>query len=357
MDRKPLTSRQLAKLLGVSQSTISRTFSRESSVSPKTREKVLKAADQLGYRPNAIARILSKHESDIVGVVTADILSPFYLDLLNQLSVKMQKNGLHPLLFNLPAGADGADQLDVLRQYNVRNVIVISGRIASSAVARWAEDGRSVILINRKMDANVGSVRSDNSASSKLVADHFNDLGMKRVAFIGGPTGTPTSMEREAAFTQRVAELGMTLCAVGGGQEYSHEAGVEAVRSVIGKEPEAIFFANDRLAIGGMFALRGELSLRVPDDISIVGFDDIDMAAWTGIELTTVRQDVAAITDAAMALLEAAILGQPGATDSIEIPCALIERKTTGPRRNSAGEGGAGAINGADAASPVPSTK
>ncbi|WEX09106.1 LacI family DNA-binding transcriptional regulator [Chelativorans sp. AA-79] len=332
MEKKPLTSRQLAKMIGVSQSTISRTFSKQDSVSPETRAKVIAAARQLGYRPNAIARILSKHTSDIVGLVTADIQSPLYLDLLDQLSSRMQAVGLHPLLFNLPAGADGADQLDVLRQYNVRNVVVISGRISHAAVAEWAEDGRSVILVNRNIpDAQIGSVRCDNIESSRMIADHFYELGHRRVAFVGGPKGTPTSTEREAAFTQRVAELGMTLCAVGGGREYLHEAGVEAAKAVMDRAPDGIFFANDRLAIGGLFALRGELGLRVPGDVSIVGFDDIAMAAWTGIELTTVRQDVVRIAEATMDLLEAALGGEGRDSQNVLLPCELIIRRTTGP--------------------------
>ncbi|WP_274425162.1 LacI family DNA-binding transcriptional regulator [Chelativorans sp. YIM 93263] len=332
MEKKPLTSRQLARMIGVSQSTISRTFSKQDSVSPETRRKVIEAAQQLGYRPNAIARILSKHTSDIVGVVTADIHSPLYLDLLDKLSSRMQAIGLHPLLFNLPAGADGSDQLDVLRQYNVRHVVVISGRISNAAVAKWAEDGRSVILVNRaKTEGQVANVHSDNFGSSRTVADHFHSLGLNRVAFVGGPTGTPTSMEREAAYTQRLAELGMTLTAVGGGLEYSHEAGVLSAKQVMDSAPEAIFFANDRLAIGGLFALRYELGLKVPGDVSVVGFDDIDMAAWTGVELTTVRQDVPKMVNATMAILESAMNRDEGAYDHVQVKCQLVIRKTTGP--------------------------
>ncbi len=330
MDKRPLTSRQLAKLIGVSQSTVSRTFSKESTVSPETRKMVIEAAQQLGYRPNAIARILSKHTSDIVGVVTADIHSPFYLEILDRLSQRMQDVGLHPLLFNLPAGADGANQLDVLRQYNIRNVIVISGRISDIAVAKWAEDGRSVILVNREMPhVQVSSVQSDNVGSSRAVADYFYEAGLKRVAYVGGPTGTPTSSMRERAFTQRIAELGMTLSMVGGGLEYSHEAGFTAAMDVWKTAPDAIFFASDRLAIGGLFALRDGLSLRIPQDVSLVGFDDIEMARWSGIELSTVRQDADQITKAAMDLLSSAIGGEVDQYRSVSIPCDLILRGTT----------------------------
>ena len=332
--KPPLTARQLAKLIGVSQSTISRAFSKTASVSPETRTMVMEAADRLGYRPNFIASILSKRTSNIVGVVIADIKSAIYIDVLDQLSVRMQALDIHPLLFNVAPGAEAGDQLDVLRQYNVEVVIVISGRISNRAAALWSAGGRSVILINRDLpDASIGSVRTDNVASSRAVVDHFWSLGHRRVAFVGGPNGTPTSGEREAAFTQRIAELGMTLCAVGGGSEYSHMAGYEAACTLIRARPDAIFFANDRLAIGGLDALTGKLGVRVPGDVSVVGFDDIGMARWPNIALTTVRQDVPRMIDAAMVLLEATLNGERPAANKHLVPGDLILRSTTGPRR------------------------
>ena len=327
-----LTARQLAALIGVSQSTISRAFSKDASISPSTRSFVLEAAERHGYRPNAIASFLSRRSSGIVGLVTADFSSPVYIDLLDRLSVRMQGLDIHPLLFNLPAGADAGDQLDVLRQYGIETVIVISGRISHASVARWAADGRTVILINRDItDLEIASVRCDNSASWQ-VADHLYGIGLRRVAFVGGPKGTTVSDEREAAFVRRVAELGMRLCAQGGGKEYTHLAGYESALSVLRHEPEAIFFANDRLAIGGIDALAWSSGLSVPGDVSIVGFDDIDMADWPGIQLTTVRNDVPAIVDAAIELLQNQMLGQDGAR-KVLVPGDLVVRRTTGPMR------------------------
>lgn len=326
---QPLTARQLAELIGVSQSTISRAFSHGTSVSPKTRAYVLESAKRLGYRPNAIASFLSRRSSNIVGLASADLSSPVYIELLDKLSKRMQQSNIHPLLFNLPAGADAGDHLEVLGQYHIEAVIVISGRISHATVAKWAADGRTVILMNRDLpDANIGSVRCDNAATA-LVADHFYDLGLRRVAFIGGPVNTPVSAERETAFVRRVAELGMTLCAHGGGQEYTHRAGFDTALAVMEHEPDAILFANDRLAIGGLDALRWSGGLRVPGDVSIAGFDDIDMASWQGIQLTTLRQDTSAMVDAAMTLLKNALNGSATANKYV-IPSELVIRETTG---------------------------
>lgn len=331
--RPALTARQLADLIGVSQSTVSRAFSKGTSVSPKTRAFVLDQAERLGYRPNVIASFLSRRASSIVGVVTADFTSPVYIDMLNRLSVRMQELDIHPLLFNLQAGADAGDQLAVLRQYNIETVIVISGRISHMSVARWAADGRKVILMNRDIpDEDIASVRCDNTASA-LVADHLHELGLRRVAFVGGPASSAVSAEREGAFVRRLAELGMTLCGREGGREYTHLAGFEGTKAVMETRPEAILYATDRLAIGGLDALSWSGGLSVPGDVSIVGFDNIDMADWPGIQLTTVHHDVPRLVDAAIDLLQQIQDGREGPRKHL-VRGELVLRRTTGPKRD-----------------------
>ncbi|GHG20977.1 LacI family DNA-binding transcriptional regulator [Paracoccus aerius] len=330
--RPALTARELADLIGVSQSTVSRAFSKGTSVSPKTRAFVLEQAEKLGYRPNVIASFLSRRASSIVGVVTADFTSPVYIDMLDRLSVRMQELDIHPLLFNLQAGAEAGDQLAVLRQYNIETVIVISGRISHMSVARWAADGRKVILMNRDIpDAAIGSVRCDNSASS-LVADHLWEIGLRRVAFVGGPESSAVSAEREQAFVRRVAELGMILCGREGGREYSHQSGFDGTRAVMASRPEAILYATDRLAIGGLDALSWSGGLSVPGDVSIVGFDNIDMACWPGIQLTTVHHDVPRIVDGAIELLQQIQNGREGPRKHL-VKGGLVVRATTGPAK------------------------
>lgn len=327
--RPALTARQLADLIGVSQSTVSRAFSKGTSVSPKTRAFVLDQAERLGYRPNVIASFLSRRASSIVGVVTADFTSPVYIDMLDRLSVRMQELDIHPLLFNLQPGAEAGDQLAVLRQYNIETVIVISGRISHMSVAKWAADGRQVILMNRDIpDEAIASVRCDNSASA-LVADHLYQLGLRRIAFIGGPDSSAVSAEREQAFVRRLAELGMVLCGREGGREYTHLSGFELTQSVMATQPEAILYATDRLAIGGLDALAWTGGLDVPGDVSIVGFDNIDMATWPGVQLTTVHHDVPRIVDGAIALLQQIHEGRPGPRKHL-VRGDLVVRATTG---------------------------
>ena len=329
---RALTARDLADLIGVSQSTVSRAFSKGTSVSPKTRAFVLDQAERLGYRPNVIASFLSRRASSIVGVVTADFTSPVYIDMLDRLSVRMQELDIHPLLFNLQAGADAGDQLAVLRQYNIDTVIVISGRISHMSVAKWAADGRQVILMNRDIpDMAIASVRCDNSASS-LVADHLYELGLRRVAFVGGPESSAVSAERERAFVRRVAELGMVLCGREGGREFTHQAGFEGTKAVMAARPEAILYATDRLAIGGLDALAWSGGLSVPGDVSVVGFDNIDMASWPGVQLTTVHHDVPRIVDGAIELLQQIREGREGVRKHL-VRGDLVVRATTGPTK------------------------
>jgi DNA-binding LacI/PurR family transcriptional regulator len=292
---------------------------------------VLKSAERLGYQPNVIASILSRRKSNIVGIVISDMQNPFYPALLDLLTQGLQAIGRQSLLFSAPAGSDISDQLVRLRQYHVDAVIVASATVSSGAALKWAADGRQVILINRTVpDAPVSSVCCDNVAGAEAVADHLHDLGHRRVAYVAGPADTSTNIERETAFTRRVAELGMTLSARIATGQYSYATGREAALEAAKKKSDAIFFCNDIMALGGIDALRDEAGLRVPEDISVVGFDDIPMASWLRYQLTTVRQPMPEMVDLAIDLLsKSADAGPPRVH---RIGGGLILRKTTARR-------------------------
>ncbi|GGA40391.1 LacI family DNA-binding transcriptional regulator [Pelagibacterium lentulum] len=311
--RKPITARELAQLIGVSQSAVSRAFTPGASVSPKMRERILTFARELDYQPNAIASMLSKRRTNIVGIVVSDMENPFYPALIERLSRELQKIGLQSLMFNVTKGSNIEDQLMALRQYNVDAVVIVSATILSAATLDWATENRTAVLVNRTIpDSKLTSVCCHNSEGASAIADHFYELGHKRVAYVAGLAHTSTNMERQGAFITRIAELGLTLAANLDGTEYSYESGYNSALAIAAKgSVDAIFFANDILAAGGLDALRDEAGLRVPEDIAVAGFDDIAMASWPHYSLTTFRQPINQIVAATVKIIRTGS-AQPG---------------------------------------------
>lgn len=302
---RPRTARELARLLGVSQSAVSRAFNSGSSISPELRQRILSAAEELDYHPNAIASMLSKRRSNIVGIVVSEMQNPFYPTLIEKLSRSLQQVGLQSLLFNITRGSIIEEQLVALRKYNVDAVVVISATVLSGEALRWATEGRAAVLVNRTIpDMNLTTVSCNNREGARAIADHFHALDRRRVAYVAGLPHTATNLERQNTFVTRVAEHGMRLTHCVPGGEYSYDAGYRAALEIAeGGQTDAIFFANDILAAGGFDALKEARGLRIPDDIAVAGFDDIALARWPRYSLTTFRQPVDGIVDMTVSLV------------------------------------------------------
>lgn len=330
LDTKPVTARELARQLGVSQSSISRAYSQHASISPAMRTRVLEAATELGYQPNFIARSLTTRRSNIVGIVMATMTNPFYPEMLEQLAKGLQQIGLQTLLFHVPHGQEVDSELPLLLRYQVDAVVIASATISSAMARVWTATGRPAVLINRTVpDAGVTTVSCDNAAGARAVADYLVGRGHRRLAYVSGQPNTSTNVEREDGFRGRLRELGIDLFADVAGQEYSYAAGYRAALELARLRPDAVFFANDIMALGGMDAFRHEHGMRVPDDIAIVGFDDIPMASWPSYRLTTVQQPVARMVETTVQfLLEA--LEEPAVQPGTHlIAGTLMERAST----------------------------
>jgi DNA-binding LacI/PurR family transcriptional regulator len=330
MSDSPLTSRDLAELIGVSQSAVSRAFTPGASISPQLRARVIAAAERLGYSPHPVGRSLAGLQRDVVGLVISDLRNPFYFALLERLTQSLQQAGLQTLLFNVTQGADVKQQLAALRLYNVPLLIVISATVLSAKDLLWAAEGRRLILVNRvAAETDLPSITCDSVAGTRAVADHFHELGVRKVAYVGGLAHTVIARERRDAFITRIAEHGMTLTDALSAGEYSYTAGWKAAQELsLSSRPEAVFFANDILAAGGMDALRDQCGLSVPQDVAVAGFDDIAMASWPRYQLTTVRQPIAAIVDAVMVRAKQSREPHPGPHD-LRLPGSLVARAST----------------------------
>lgn len=332
MHERPLTSRDLAQLIGVSQSAVSRAFNPAASIAPALRDRVLSAARRLGYSPHPLARNLTGERRDVVGLVISDFANPFYSTLLDRLTQRLQEAGLQALVFNVTQGADVKQQLAALRLHNISSLIVISATVLSARDLLWAAEGRRMLLVNRVAgETDLHSVSCDSVAGARAIADHFQEIGVRRVAYVGGLERTVIARERRDAFITRIAEHGMTLTDALTAGEYSYLAGWRAGEGLcLSKKPEAVFFANDILAAGGMDALRDRRGLTIPTDIRVAGFDDIAMASWPHYRLTTVQQPVDSIVEEAV---RRAIPASPpdDGPQNLSIPARLMVRHSTLP--------------------------
>jgi DNA-binding LacI/PurR family transcriptional regulator len=287
---RSLTSQDVASMLGVSRSMVSRAFNPAASVAPEMRKRIIDAATSLGYQPNAIGRSLQTRSSKIVALVLGTMENPFYAQVLERLSRELQLAGFQSLLFSLSPGQDVDSQLPFLMQYNVDAVIVVSASISTGVAARWIDSGRRVVLFNRTLPgAQLPSVSCDNVGGARAIVDHLVSQGCRRLAFAAGRKDTSTNIERERGFLSRLAEIGMSFAGKTDGEHCTFNDGYNAAIRLLEHKPDAIFFANDVMALGGMEALR-ERGAKIPQDIAVVGFDDIPAAAWRTNSLSTIRQ-------------------------------------------------------------------
>lgn len=332
------TASDVARLAGVSQSAVSRAFTTGASVAPATRERILAAARELGYRPNAIARTLITRRSRIVGLLMSYLENQFYPLVIERMSQALQRDGYHVLLFISETGDADAVLADLL-QYQVDGIVMASTTLSSGLAHDCAEAGIPVVLFNRVAQRGAmgrfatSSVTSQNREGGRMVGDMLVRTGHRRVAWLAGLENASTSLDREAGLRDALADAGLPLHARGVGHydfAQARRAVLELFRDPAGR-PDALFAANDHMAIAALETLRSELGLRVPQDVSVVGFDNVPQAGWPSFRLTTVQQDVDRMVDATRRLLFEQIEGEVMAR-SVTVPCELVARGTVARR-------------------------
>lgn len=288
-----VTSAEVAQRAGVSQSAVSRVFTPGASASQKTADKVRKAAEELGYRPNVLARAMVSGKSRMIGLVVAYLENYFYPEALEKLSNALQEQGYHVLIFMAQQTAGNVDKVvDEILDYQVDGIIAASVALSSDLAERCRAAGVPIVFFNRKQAGSGSSaVMSDNRAGGRRVAEFLLAGGHERIGYIAGWEGASTQADREAGFLEGLAAAGMPLHAREVGNFKLDEARAASRRMFAGPDrPDAVFVANDHMAFGVMDVLRSELRLSVPGDVSLVGYDDVPPAAWPAYDLTTVRQ-------------------------------------------------------------------
>ena len=311
MQKRSVTSYDVARAAGVSQSAVSRAFTPGAPIAEKTRARVLAAARTLGYQPNAIARSMSTarneapQKSGMVGVIVTRLEDPFFANTIAHFSRDLQASGWHMLLFTVDSQAGVGDALDALMKYKVDGVIVLSAILSDHMARVCHAQGTPVMLYNRSARSpGVSSIQIDNRDGGRIAAEILCEAGHERIAFVGGDDGDETSGEREAGFAERLSASGLTMFLRESG-DYTFTSGREAGLRLFSRSerPDAVFCVSDVMALGVLHAARFELGLRTPQDFSLVGFDDIPAAAWPGHRLTTIRQPIRRMIRAAVDIL------------------------------------------------------
>lgn len=328
-----VTLKDVAERAGVSRSAVSRTFTPGASVSARTREKVERAARDLGYAPNALASSLTTGRTKLIGLIVNNFHNPLILEVFDLFTRGLQDRGLRPLVVNLSAATDPAGTVRMLRQYSVDGVIVASSTLPPSFAASFREAGIPVVHAfgrhSPAPDVHVAGI--DNIACGRMAADALVRRGHRRVGFLGGPERASSTQDRAAGFLEALKAHPGIAVSVSYATDYTFDAGrAEMQRLLAGTPAEAYFCGDDLLAVGALSAIR-EAGLQVPGDIGLIGLNDMEMARWQNIGLTTIRQPVAQIIEAAIDLVVKTIETPDCPLESRLFPCAVIDRQTLRP--------------------------
>ncbi len=325
-----VTLKEVSERAGVSRSAVSRTFTHGASVSAKTRAKVEKAAAELGYSPNVLASSLTTGRTKLIGLVSNNFHNPVFLQVFDLFTRGLQDRGLRPLLVNLSDETDPAISVRMLRQYSVDGVIVASSTLPPSFAEAFLEAGMPVVhSFGRYTSApHVHVVGVDNVACGRMAAETLMKHGYTRVAFLGGPERATSTQDRALGFFGALAEHPQIASSKTYASAYSFDAGrVEMTKLLMSDPAQAYFCGDDVLSIGALSAIE-EAGLRVPEDIGLIGLNDMEMASWQNINLTTIRQPIPEIIGASIDLVVDTIENSGCQPEIRLFPCRVIERGT-----------------------------
>ncbi len=323
----PPTSYDVALAAGVAQSTVSRSFRDDSGISPATRARVQAIGAAIGYTPNALARSLILRRSETVAIVVTALTLRSHPGLVHALARALGEASRQVLLLAVEKERPDAAALRSLLAFPLDGLLSCTG-LDRDVLGRFVQRGVPVVMINRHSDVErVDEVGTDNARAAAQVATMLHRAGRRRLMWLGGPEDAPVSHERREGFSAKLAALGAPsplLRSV----EYSYAGGRDAfVAECRGDtQPDAVFCANDQLAMGVIDACRFAIGRAVPADVSVIGFDDVEEASRPVYDLTTLRQDTEAIARHAVALLRRREASPRAARRKIKVPATLVRR-------------------------------
>lgn len=325
------TIAEVAARAGVSTATVSRVLSGSAAARPATRDRVLAAARELDYRPSAIARALKRRETRTLGLLVTDVGNPFYPQVVAAVEAAAHELGYGIVLAN--GGNDVTRELqhlELLAERRVDGLIVASAHVTGDHLGRVERARLPVVLVNADVPtAGVASVSTDHRLGARLATAHLVELGHRRIGHISAPTSHAAAQARLEGVRDETPSTNPPVVVEGNADI---AGGAAAVAPMLEAGVTAIVAYNDLTAIGVLRALRAAGS-RVPEQVSVVGFDDIEMAAWTDPPLTTVRQPIADLGRWAVERLVAGMRGAAaeGSAEHARLAPTLVVRASTGP--------------------------
>lgn len=329
-----VTLREVALRAGVSRSAVSRAFTPGASVSLKTRTAIERAANELGYSPSVLASALSTGRTKLIGLVSNNFHNPIFLEVFDQFTRGLQERGLRPLLVNLSGEMDQAEAVQMLRRYSVDGVVLASSTLSPEFANSFRTAGLPVVHSFGRWSAEptVNIVGIDNAACGRLAAQTLVQRGYRRVAFLGGPASATSTQDRLAGFAKEAEAAGLSFT-TSFATTYSFDAGRTEMQRLLSEAPpaEAYFCGDDVLSIGALSAL-ADAGLQVPKDVGVLGLNDMEMARWASINLTTIRQPIAEIVAASIELVVEALQDDKRSPQARLFECNVVERGTLRPR-------------------------
>ncbi|QCP50039.1 substrate-binding domain-containing protein [Trinickia violacea] len=331
-----VTASEVARRAGVSRSAVSRAFTPGASIAPETRERVLKAANAMGYQVNMIAREMIQQRSSLVGVVTAGFENPFRARLLADISIALTRNNLSPLVMNAEDPAQIKHSMEMLLSYRIAGVIMTSASPPLDLARQYLKFKVPVAMINRAADLDAADVVvSDNATGAAIAARMLLETGASRLAFIGPSKTSHSGKSRRDAFVRalkaRPGKRSATVTTIVTPAD-DYASGANAAHELLAKAPlpDGVFCSSDLLALGFIDVARQHFKLKVPENIAVVGFDDIPAAGYENYALSTIRQDTERLASVAVEMLMERMSSFRGASRVRAVPVSSVVRRTCG---------------------------
>jgi LacI family transcriptional regulator len=330
--------KDVARLAGVDASTASRVLrgDERKPAKPETRERVLAAAREMGYRANSVARSLRTRQREAIGLIIPDAANPGFAQIFKGVQAVMTEAGWHVIVVEgrQPARPDlGWDR--IVFEGRVDGVLVLTATIRDPVVRRVAESGFPLVVVNRRSNGIAGSVVMNDARGSEVAVAHFHDLGHRRIGHIAGPSNLDTGRRRLAGYRDALKRRKLPArpewIAV---TDYTEAGGYDAAREILAKSrgdlPTAIYVATFMSGLGAIQALN-EAGFRVPEDVSIIVSDELSLAAHTAPPLTTVDMPVTRMGEIGARMLLAAVAGEPVSDIVLPDEPRLVVRASTAP--------------------------
>ena len=326
-----VTLKEVAELAGVSRSAVSRTFTEGASVSDRTRKRVEEAAAKLGYHPNALASSLTTGRTKMIGLVSDNFHNPFFLQVFDRFTRGLQERGLRPMLLNLSDAEDPVQSVRLLRQYSVDGVVVASSTLPPAFALEFRKAGIPVVQSFGRIKAKpeVHQVTIDNHACGRMAAETLVARGYRKIGFMGGPISATSTQDRWAGFQAALEKRNDVHLSHSFAEAYTFDAGRSEMLRLLqaGDRAEAYFCGDDVTAIGALSAIQS-LGLNCPDDVGIIGLNDMEMAGWENISLTTIHQPIDQMVKASLELMDG-LLASPLQEPTAQLmACHVVERGT-----------------------------